>query len=197
MTRFAKSFGLIFPSWRLPALFCMAAVCISTFANAQDLRKPGEAHQLFARDAGTWDCDVKMFHKGPKGPPTKSKGVEVNQLVCGGLYMQTSFTFQDRDRKFEGHSLMGYDPRSKKYVGTWVDNFTSVPSQIKGVYNKKAKTLTVHSVVVDGSGNEIKSKQITTWLDESRKKLEIFMVVEVGDKAIDIKLMEMMAKKRK
>ena len=34
-------------------------------------------------------------------------------------------------------------------------------------------------------------------LDESRKKLEIFLVVDAGGKATDIKLMEMLAKKRK
>ncbi len=178
-------------------LLCILAVCISTRASAQDLPKPGRAHALFARDAGTWDCDVKMFFQGPQGPPTESKGVEVNELVSGDLYMQSSFTGQMRDQRFEGHSLMGYDPRSKQYVGTWVDNFTSIPTQFKGEYDEQAKTLTVRSIVVDGSGQEIKQKQITTWLDESKKKWEIFMVVDADGKEVEIKLMEMTATKRK
>ncbi len=178
-------------------LLCMLAVCISTSAGAQDLPKPGKAHALFARDAGTWDCDLKMFFQGPQAPPTEFKGVEVNKLVSGDLYLQTSFKCQMGDRSFEGHSLMGYDPRSKKYVGTWVDNFTSIPSRIKGEYDQDARTFTVHKAVVDASGKELKSKQITTWLDESRKKTEIFLVVQAGEKEINIKLMEMLAKKRK
>ena len=178
-------------------LLCILAVCISAGASAQDLPKPGKAHKLFAREAGTWDCEVKMFYQGPEGPPTLSKGVEVNELVSGDLYIQTSFTYQMRGRKFEGHSLMGYDPHSKKYVGMGVNNFTSIPTQLKGEYDENAKTLTIRSIVVDGSGKELKQKQITTWLGESKKKFEIFLVVDAGGKEIDVKLMEMIAKKRK
>ncbi len=57
--------------------------------------------------------------------------------------------------------------------------------------------MTAYSLVVDDSGKELKQKQITTWLDESKKKLEIFLVVDAGGKEIDIKLMEMTAEKRK
>ncbi|MCH7688437.1 MAG: DUF1579 family protein, partial [Planctomycetes bacterium] len=137
------------------------------------------------------------FFKGPQGPPTESKGVEVNKLVSGDLYLQRSFTYLMRDRRFEGHSLMGYDPRSKKYVGTWVDNFSSIPSQFTAEYDEKAKTLTVHRTAVDGSGKQLETRQVTTWLDDSNKKFEIFLIVEAGGKKIDIKLMEATAKKRK
>ena len=178
-------------------LLGILAVCVSTRAGAQDLPKPGKAHLLFASDAGTWDCDVKMFFAGPAGPPIESKGVEVNQLVSGDLYLQTSFTYQLGRVKFEGHGLMGYDPRTKQYVGTWVDNFTPIPTQFHGEYNEKTKTLTVHSVVADGRGQELKQKQITTWLDESTKKFTIFLIVDAGGKETDVKLMEMTAKKRK
>jgi hypothetical protein len=107
-------------------LFFAAAAYVPTLASAQPQPKPGKAHALLARDAGTWDCNIKMFFQGPSGPPAEFKGVEVNKLVSGGLYLQTSFTYPMGGRgAFEGHSLMGYDPRSKKYVGTWVDNFTS------------------------------------------------------------------------
>jgi hypothetical protein len=80
-----------------------------------------------------------MFFRGPDSPPAAFKGVEVNKLVSGDLYLQTSFKCPMGDRgEFEGHSLMGYDPRSKKYVGAWVDNFTSVPSQLTGEFNEQS-----------------------------------------------------------
>ena len=51
-------------------------------------------------------------------------------------------------------------------------------------------------VVVDGALNEIKQKQVTTYIDDETKTLTIFMVVEDGGKTSDVKLMEMIAKKR-
>lgn len=197
MRQHTSFFGLSVNGFRLPALLCVAAGCLSTVTSAADHPKPGDAHKVFARDAGTWDCEVKMFFRGPNSPPAVFTGVEVNKVVSGDLYLQTSFKCQMGDRgEFEGHSLVGYDPRLKKYVGTWVDNFTAVPSQINGEYNENEKLFTSRRVVVDGSGNEQKSKDVTTWLDESTKKLEIFLVVEADRKEIEVKLMEMIAKKR-
>ena len=185
---------------RLPILLGVVVLCLPALAHAQapgNPGKPGKAHELFARDAGTWDCDVKMFFAGPGMPPVESKGVEVNELVSGGLYMRTSLSYPMGDRgEFEGHSLIGYDPRINKYVGTWVDNFTSIPSQISGEYDENSKTLTVHRTVVDGRGNELKSKDVTTWTDDSKKNVAVFLIVKTGDKELEIKLMEMTATKR-
>jgi hypothetical protein len=171
---------------------------ISLSVEAQFPAKTDKPHELFSRDAGTWDCQVKMFFRGPAGPPVEFKGVEVNELVSGGLYQRTSFKYSMGNRgEFEGHALVGYDPRIQKYVGTWVDNRTTVPSRIEAEFDESEKTMTDRRTVVDGRGKEFKSKQITTWLDDSSKKLEIFMTVEADGKETDIKLMEMIATKRK
>lgn len=81
-------------------------------------------------------------------------------------------------------------------VGTWVDNFSTIPMQLKGEYDEKSKTYTVHSTVVDETGHELKQKKVTTWIDEPNKKVEIFWVVEEGGENLDIKIMEMTAKRR-
>jgi hypothetical protein len=162
---------------------------------AQNPQKPLPAHKLLADDAGTWDCDVKMF-KGQK--PLEFKGIERNELVGGGLYLKTSFTFKMGDQgQFEGHALMGYDPRAKKYIGTWVDNFTTVPRRIEANYDTATRTLTDRSPVADERGNEIKTKQITTWSSDTQKKMEIFMLIDAGGKETEVKLMEIAASKRK
>ncbi len=180
-------------------LICLIILSIAPLANAQapvEPAKPGKPHALFARDAGIWDCQVKMYHKGPKAPPTISKGVESVELVSDGLYARSTFTFNDRGRRFEGHSLVGYDPRSKEYVGVWVDNYTTIPSQTRGVYDETKKTLTVHSTAVDGEGNELQTRQVTRYIDDFTKTLEIALIVEVNKRKIRIKLTEVIAKKR-
>jgi hypothetical protein len=158
--------------------------------------QPTDAHKIFAEDAGTWDAVVKSYHQGPKGPATESKGVETNELVSGGMYSRTTFKYTMRDREFEGHGLFGYDPRSKEYTGLWVDNFTSIPTQLKGKYDAQQKTLTLTGAVVDGAGNEIKQKQVYKYVDGKTKTLTLFILVEIGGRTREIKIMEMTATKR-
>jgi hypothetical protein len=182
----------------LRLILCLGVCALPDVTSAQDAKPASKPHELLARSAGTWDCDVKMFFRGPQAPAAEFKGTEVNELVSGGKYLRTSFSYTMGNRgKFEGHSLLGFDPRTKRYVGTWVDNFTAAPSRIDEEYDEQSNTMTDHRTVVDGAGNEIESKHITTWLDDSRKKVEIFMIVRDGDKTTETKLMEMVATKRK
>jgi hypothetical protein len=158
--------------------------------------QPTDAHKLFAGDAGTWDALVKSYHRGPQGPATESKGVETNELLAGGLYSRSTFKYTLRNREFEGHGLFGYDPRSKEYTGLWVDNFTTIPTPLKGKYDPDRKTLTLTGAVADAAGNEIKQKQVTQYLDDKTKTLTIYILVEIAGKTREIKIMEMTATRR-
>lgn len=154
-------------------------------------------YQLYKNNAGTWDAVIKMYFNGPAKPAIESRGVEVNEVVGGGKAARTTFKYKMKNMAFEGHGLIGYDPRSKECFGLWVDNFTTIPSQRRGHYDADKKTLTMTGVVVDGALNEIKQKQVTTYIDDETKTLTIYMVVEDGGKTSDVKLMEMTAKKRR
>ncbi len=96
------------------SLHCILVVSVATFANGQESAKskPEIAHPVLTKHVGTWECDVRMFFQGPNAPPSEFKGVEVNRLVSGDMYLQSSFNCPMGDRgDFEGHSLMGYDHR--------------------------------------------------------------------------------------
>lgn len=159
--------------------------------------KPTDAHKLLWKDQGTWDCEVKMFVQGPTGPPLVGKGVEINKLVSGKMYVKSSFECNLGGTVFEGHGLMGYHAKSKKYQGTWADNFTSSPTHMVGNYDKSGKTFTIRSTVLDDAGNELKQKQVTTFKDDKNKHFVIFLVVDAGGKEMDVKLFEMNCKRRK
>lgn len=177
----------------------LAVSALSAQLSAQELPnpKPTKAHEVLARDAGHWDSEVSMFFAGPDAPPAKYKGVEVVELVSGGLFSRTTFKCQMGEREFEGHGLVGYDPRTKEYTGLWVDNFTSTPTSLKGKYDEEKKTLTMHLTLMDEAGREIKQKQLTTFVNENTKTFQIFLLVDAGGQELEIKVMEMTAKKRR
>ena len=63
-------------------------------ASAQDgppVAKPTAEHKLLAKDVGTWDATVKSWMSGPDSEPTVSKGVEVDKLLPGGLWLTERF----------------------------------------------------------------------------------------------------------
>ncbi len=174
------------------------AVSICTIAKAQEFPspKPGKAHELFAKDAGTWDAEVHMFLQGPEGPPTTYKGVEVNKSVSGDLFVQSAFTSQMGTREFEGHGLMGFDPATNEYITMWVDNFNEAPTLFRGKFDETTNTLTATGTVSDGHGGEVLLKQVTTWNGESEKRFENHLVIEAAGQQQELKLMEITLKKR-
>jgi hypothetical protein len=100
------------------------------------------------------------------------------------------------DQDYEGHTLVGYNSGLKEYTGTSVNNFTPAPVQMRGTYDAEKKTLTMFSAVVDGKGNEIKQKEVTKFIDDKNKVFTTFMLIDAGGKEMEIKLMEVSAKKR-
>ena len=180
-------------------LLILTTVVFALPAYADNVKplEPGKHHQVLGREAGTWDCDVNLYLAGPDAPPSTYNGVETNTLLADGLYLRTEFSYDMDSRRFEGNALWGFDPRTKRYVGTWVDNFTSVPSQINAVYDPEKNALVGVRKVVGMNGQELRSKQVTQWLSDSRKKVQIFMVIGEGPQPQEIKLMEMTATRRK
>jgi hypothetical protein len=158
--------------------------------------KPTADHKILANDAGTWDTVVKMFFQGPTAPAMEYKGVETAELVSGGLYLKTTSKCKMGDQDYEGHTLVGYNPRSKEYTGTSVNSFALAPAQMKGTYDAENKALTMFSAVVGGRGNEIKQKEVTKFIDDNTKTFTSFMLIDAGGKETEIKLMEVTATKR-
>jgi len=104
-------------------LVCTLAMT-GLLAQEMPLPKPSAHHLAMKRAEGTWDAVVKMY-EAPGKPPMVSKGVEVNTLVPGGLWLTTEFKSEMFGTPFEGRGIFGYDTAAKKHVGTWVDSMVT------------------------------------------------------------------------
>lgn len=154
----------------LLAVACSAA----TAAVAQPGMFPvTEAHKQMAREAGVWSADVKLW-MGPDADPVSSKGQEKNEML-GDYWLVSTFTGETVGQKFTGKSLLGYDPQSKKFVGTWCDTMTPYMTKMEGDYDVQKHALTLIGEGRDPATGEIsKSKMVTTYIDENTKKFEMF-----------------------
>lgn len=108
----------------------MRVVLLGAFATAavmgqeMPIPKPTSHHRALQRAEGTWDAVVKMYG-APGKPPLVSKGVEVNKLVPGGLWLTSEFKSEMMGTPFEGRGIFGYDTATRRHVGTWVDSMVT------------------------------------------------------------------------
>jgi Protein of unknown function (DUF1579) len=66
----------------------LAASFLTALAMAQEpppAPKPLPEHKILAADVGTWDATIKTYMGGPGSEPAVSKGVEVNEVLTGGM----------------------------------------------------------------------------------------------------------------
>lgn len=105
-------------------ILACALATTGLLAQEMPLPKPTSHHRALQRSEGTWDVVVKVFGT-PGKPPMISKGVEVNKLVPGGLWLTSEFKSDFMGTPFEGRGIFGYDTATKKHVGTWVDSMVT------------------------------------------------------------------------
>jgi hypothetical protein len=131
---------------------------------------PGPEHAVLAKDVGTWDGAVTI--RMPGTPPQESRGVSVNRLVCGGLWLVMDF--RNETTGFEGHGIFGYDPQKKKYVGTWIDPMRTFLAPMDGTWDAASKTMTyvVHHSVPHGP---MQWREVTQTMDDATSLFRVFM----------------------
>lgn len=125
--------------------------------------KPGPEHELLKQDVGTWDAVIEM-HGAPGSPPTKSKGVEISTMGCGGLCLITDFKGDmGPGMTFHGHGTAVWDSTKKKYVGSWTDSMSTGLGISESTWDPATKTVTGWMEGPDMSGNVTKMKSVVEY----------------------------------
>ena len=128
-------------------------------AMAQGPPQPTEEHKVLEQEVGTWNAKGKMWMPG-SSEATEFEGVETNRSI-GGMWIVSDFKGNFFGQPFEGHATMGYNLKTKKYVGRWMDNMSAYTSEMEGTYDADTKTLTMNSSGVDAAtGNSTKGKNV-------------------------------------
>jgi hypothetical protein len=155
-------------------LSCCLFAC-SSIAFGQEL----DPLSVLKREVGKWECDV-YFYVDPSGKPIASKATEVNHMV-GDLWLISDFQGEMGGTPFHGSSQMGFDPSSKKYVGSWVDSASPFAMRMEGSFEASTKTLTVLGTGKDPAGNEMKSKLVSTAKDDDHRSMTMYMSSPGGE----------------
>jgi hypothetical protein len=95
---------------------------------------------MMAMEAGTWDADITFPSNEAGKPDRKARGVQVNELRSGGLWMLNRFSIDGMP--YEGTGVWGYDRVTGRYSGVWTDNNDSQMRMDDGRWDEATKTMT-------------------------------------------------------
>ncbi len=155
----------------LGIVVCLAGVGLSC---GQELPKPGPEHKRLAEElVGTWDAVMDMGGQ-------KSKCTATYKSICDGMWLASDFEGAVGEAKFRGHGLDGYDPQKKKYIGVWVDSWSSSPMHMEGNYDPKTKLLTMTGESTGPDGKPQKFKNTTETKDKDHFTFKMYMVQPDG-----------------
>lgn len=154
----------------LRIVVCLATVNLSF---AQDFPKPGPEHEKLKELVGNWDALMDMG-----GQKTKAKATY--KSICDGMWVVSDFEGELAGAKFHGHGLDGYDLNKKKYVGVWIDSWSSAPLHMEGNYDPKTKLLVMTGDSVGLDGKPEKFKATTETKDKDHFTFKMYMVQPDG-----------------
>lgn len=136
----------------------LSMLCVPA-APAQELPQPGPEHKKLKELEGTWDAVIKMADQ-------ESKGTMVYKMDLGGLWLVGDFQADFGGQKFAGKGLDSYDPTKKKYVGVWVDAWSTSPLISEGAFDKDGKVLRMTGEGPGPDGKPAKYKMTTEHKDK-------------------------------
>ncbi len=106
--------------------------------------------EVMAMEAGTWDADITFPSNDPAKPDQKAKGVQVNRLKSGGMWIINEFSVDGTP--YEGTGVWGYDRTTGRYSGIWVDNNDQQIRMDDGRWDPEKKTLIWSANIADPEG---------------------------------------------
>lgn len=119
---------------------------------AQDTQKPKTPDEpakstlrpleLLASEIGTWDAKVRSW-PGPNVTPNVTKAVERNRMLGKSAWLISDLEGSVLGRPYEGHRVVGYDAKKKRFVGTWINTLSPGIVTLEGSWDAKQRTRTM------------------------------------------------------
>lgn len=159
---------------------------VASSSLAQEAPKPAPEHARLKELAGTWDC----YMNGAKEPG----GVCTMKSELGGLWLTSEFKGEFGGMKFEGRGLDSYDPMKKKYIGVWVDSFSTSPMVSEGTMDAGGKVLTMTGEGPGPDGKPTKYKMVSEYKD---KDTIDWVMYNVGADGKEAQMLSIVYKRKK
>jgi hypothetical protein len=165
------------------AAFVLSTVMWSQRVSAQEappMPEPTEEHKWLEQLVGDWKVASEMKF-GPDTPAIKCEGKESVRKL-GGFWTISETNGDWMGNEVTGVMTLGYDPKTKKYVGTWVDSATNHLWHYVGTLDDAKKVLTLEAEGDNplAPGKKAKFRDVITIKDKDTKVMTSSMQMDDG-----------------
>lgn len=106
--------------------------------------KPVKEHEWLTRLVGEWSYEAEA-EMGPDKPKMKTKGEETVRSLGGLWIIAEGWGEMPDGERGETRMTIGYDPKTKRYPGTWVGSMMTHMWVYDGEMDKSGKILTLNA----------------------------------------------------
>src|SRR5262249_42322003 len=139
------------------------------------------------------DVEKKFFPRGG-GEPSLSKGTCKQEMIHGGRFLRSEFTFESTDgAKSTGTGLIGFEPDTGFFTSTWIDSRQTRMSFRKSKEKCAGDTIVLYGMGLGGEETR-KSKTVTT-LEENGTKI-VHKQVSLADDGTERPVMQLTLTKK-
>lgn len=125
---------------RCSAFVPLLLVAASAFAqDGPPATEPTAEHKWLARFVGEWTSTGKT-EQGPDTPVMECTGT-ISSRLLGELWVVNEIDGEMPGVNFKAIQTIGYDAKSKKFVGTWIDTMTDHLWRYEGRLDEKGEKL--------------------------------------------------------
>jgi hypothetical protein len=140
--------------------------------------EPGKEHAELKKLEGSYDVDVKMW-MDPSQPPMQSKGSAEFKMVMNGRFLRQDYKGDMMGQPFTGIGHDGYDNVLKKYVSTWMDDFSTGIMYMQGESKDGGKTIEVSGEQgCPMTDKPIKMRTVHKKIDDNKFVFEMYNTVD-------------------
>jgi hypothetical protein len=157
------------------------SVAMETRLRAQETPPSAAAPQtdLLKKFEGEWTASSRSV--GVDGKPAGDIPGTLRARMLGNSWVINEWTGDMPGMTMEGLQTIGYDTNKKKYVGTWVDNFSDYMWSYEGTFDEATKRLTLEAKGPSMSGDGSMSLYRDSYRFESESMIEVKSEVQDAD----------------
>lgn len=172
-----KEHGLIGRAFAtLAALSALAAS--GSAAPSPNSRKVVDPREVIALEEGVWDAVITTPPRTAGAKPTTANGVQVNELRSGGMWMLNRMSVNGG--AYQGTGIWGFDLKTGRYSGAWVDNGNARIRTDDGVWDPGTNTMTWTATVERRDGRTVQMRATSSFVGNMRI-YRSFAVTDAGD----------------
>lgn len=146
----------------------------SAFVQAEEKKMcnmpaPTPQHEWLKKFVGNWKTVAEIYME-PGKPPVVAKGTDTFRMV-GGFWVVGEGKGEMMGQQFASVLTLGYDPKAKEYIGTWIDSMTSHLWEYEGTVDKSGTVLTLRA---EGPcpmqpGKTIQFREVTQFVSKDKR----------------------------